>query len=241
VPINPGPNEAKCYILQGQLTPDELRRWMAQANADKDVSDDGIHAKEDALAARLATPNRLSVATTDSGAERDSWFAPRLEHLETFLRDQVATGRAQPARVAAATGLSPADPPAPSTPPPTPVVNQSQTASSPAPDPASGVPQLTDNEARCMANRADRVDQAEGRGQPNGTPAPPPEYYGPHEVAKNQAEFARRRAAGACFHCPMGTVDYTLWHSLCPTHGKDSRKTDRLTASKRVKGAGRLF
>jgi len=118
VPINPGPNEAKCYILQGQLTPDELRRWMAQANADKDVSDDGIHAKEDALAARLATPNRLSVATTDSGAERDSWFAPRLEHLETFLRDQVATGRAQPARVAAATGLSPADPPAPSTPPP---------------------------------------------------------------------------------------------------------------------------
>ena len=92
-----------------------------------------------------------------------------------------------------------------------------------------------------MANRADRVDQAEGRGQPNGTPAPPPEYYGPHEVAKNQAEFARRRAAGVCFHCPMGKVDYTLWHSLCPTHGKDSRKTDRLTASKRVKGAGRLF
>ena len=72
VPINPGPTEAMCYILQGQLTPEELRRWMVQANADKDVTDDGIHAKEDALAARLATPNRLSVAKTDFGAERDS-------------------------------------------------------------------------------------------------------------------------------------------------------------------------
>jgi hypothetical protein len=94
-----------------------------------------------------------------------------------------------------------------------------------------------------MANRADRVDQAEGRGQPNGTPAPPPEYYGPHDTAKNQAEFARRRAAGACVHCTMDKVDYTLWHTLCPTpgHGKDSRKTDRQASSTRVRGAGQLF
>jgi hypothetical protein len=92
-----------------------------------------------------------------------------------------------------------------------------------------------------MANRADRVDKAAGRGLKNNTPAAPPEYFGPRDSDKNQAEFERRRAAGACFHCPMGKVDYTLWHTLCPTHGKDSRKTDRLTASKRVKGAGRLF
>ncbi len=54
-PINPGSDEAKRYILQGQPTPDELRRWMAQAYADMEVSDDGNHAKEDALAARLAS------------------------------------------------------------------------------------------------------------------------------------------------------------------------------------------
>ncbi len=140
VPIYPGPNEAKCYILRGQLTPDELRRWMPQANADKDVSDDGIHAKEDALAALLATPNRLSVATTDSGAERALWFAPRLEHLEVCLRNQADTFRAQLARAAAAAGLLQADLPAPSTPPPVPAVTQFQTASSPAQSPASGIP-----------------------------------------------------------------------------------------------------
>ena len=60
---------------------------MAQANTDKVMSDDDIHTKEDALAALLATPNSLSVATTDFGAKRDSWFAPRLGHLKTFLHD----------------------------------------------------------------------------------------------------------------------------------------------------------
>ena len=246
VPINPGPTEAMCYILQGQLTPEELRRWMAQANADKDVSDDGIHAKEDALAARLATPNRLSVATTDSGAERDSWFAPRLAHLETFLRDQAATGRAQPARAAATAGLSPADPPVRPSPSPTPptVAATFQTAASPAPGQSSGGAPTSDNEARCMANRADRVDKAAGRGLKNNTPAAPPEYFGPRDSDKNQAEFERRRAAGACFHCPMEgpfKVDYTLWHTLCPTHGKDSRVADRHDPAKRVKGAGKVF
>ncbi len=36
-------------------------------------------------------------------------------------------------------------------------------------------------------------------------------------------------------------VDYTIWHTLCPTHGKDSRPTDRQDPAKRVKGAGRPF
>ena len=63
----------------------------------------------------------------------------------------------------------------------------------------------------------------------------PPEYFDPHDP-HDTAEFSR-----ACFHCPMDKVDYTLWHTLCPTHGKDSRKTDRLASSKHVRGAGRLF
>jgi len=95
-----------------------------------------------------------------------------------------------------------------------------------------------------MANRADRVDKAAGRGLKNNTPAAPPEYFGPRDSDKNQAEFERRRAAGACFHCPMEgpfKVDYTLWHTLCPTHGKDSRVADRHDPAKRVKGAGKVF
>jgi len=88
-----------------------------------------------------------------------------------------------------------------------------------------------------MTNRADCADCC----QPNNTHAPPPEYFGPRDSAKNQAEFARRRAAGACFHCPRDKVDYTLWHTLCPTHGKDSRRvdSDRYYTSKCVRGAGR--
>ena len=49
-----------CYILQGQLTEDEKRRWIASANA---MSDDAIRAKEDAAASTLAGHSRRSVST----------------------------------------------------------------------------------------------------------------------------------------------------------------------------------
>ena len=59
-PATPGPTEQMCYILQGQLTEDEKRRWIASANATPDVSDDAIRAKEDVAAATLAGHNRHS-------------------------------------------------------------------------------------------------------------------------------------------------------------------------------------
>ena len=52
---------------------------------------------EDALVARLVTPNRRS--------------AVALEHLETFMRDQVAAGWVQSACTAGAAGLSLVDRP----------------------------------------------------------------------------------------------------------------------------------
>ena len=87
VPATPGPTEQMCYILQGQLTEDEKRLWIASANVTPDVSDDVIRAKEDAAAATL--DNRHSISTYAS----DPWFAPRLQHLRTFLRDQPALRR----------------------------------------------------------------------------------------------------------------------------------------------------
>ena len=89
-----------------------------------------------------------------------------------------------------------------------------------------------------MANRADRIDQADGIHMREGKPKAPPEYHGPDHADKNQAEFARRRECGACFHCPLNKVDYNLWHTLCPAHGRDSKSADR---RKGVKGAGRIF
>ena len=62
VPLNPGPNERRCDWLQRMLTPDELTRWMAAANAASDVSDDAIRASE----ARRAT--RTTPGTTGTGS-----------------------------------------------------------------------------------------------------------------------------------------------------------------------------
>ena len=79
-PPIPGPTEQVCYILQGQLTEDEKRRW--NVNATPDVSDDAIRAKEDAAAATLSG-HKCHLISTEA---RDPWFAPRLQHLRTFPR-----------------------------------------------------------------------------------------------------------------------------------------------------------
>ena len=60
--------------------------WIASANATPDVSDDAIRAKEDAAAVTLAGHNRHSISID----ARDPWFAPRLQHLRTFLPEQSA-------------------------------------------------------------------------------------------------------------------------------------------------------
>ena len=57
-------------------------------------------------------------------------------------------------------------------------------------------------------------------------------------------EFNKRKESGACFHCPMtGTwkVDFDLFHTLCPTHGRSASVKDRTDAKKGVVGAGRIY
>jgi hypothetical protein len=55
-------------------------------------------------------------------------------------------------------------------------------------------------------------------------PLQPPAYEGrglAHGTA-NQAEFTKRKACGACYHCPTGMkgpwkVNYAVLHTQCPT------------------------
>ena len=176
-----------CYILQGQLTEDEKRRWIASANATPDVSDDAIRAKEDEAAATLAGHNRHSISTD----ARDPCFAPRLQHLRIFLRrrlrDQPA-GRASPTRAAAACGTPDGGAPTP----PAPVI-------CPAPTSPPRVP-LTPlaREAKVNALKAQWTIRS-------GRNAPLPEYHGPNDthLAENTATFATRKAAQAWFGCDV--------------------------------------
>ena len=161
--------------------------------------------------------------------------------IEAFLHhdqgDPSATpsGRGPAARAApvfataVATPIGGSPPPAPS---------QGAPSSSPTPD-------GSDAECRCLAYRANRVDAAAGRGQPNNRPLPPPEYNGPgSNVSKesaNRAEFEKRRTSGACFHCKLEDVDYDLFHTLCPRHGRSATAKDRRNNQLGVPGAGQRF
>ena len=236
VPVTIGPVEQQCYQLQRLLTADEKRVWSAAANALPDVSDDAIRARETAAAAAtLTSTGRQSLSSPVSVDERDLWFEPRLAHLLTFLKDQPghppAGGRRQPARAAAISTdaetapLQPAPVPGPAPPGPFAPIQDGSVA-----------------EARCIAARADR-EKTKQRG---GGLRPPPEYAGsnPSKATANQAEYDKRKACGACYHCPMNgpaKVNYAVFHTLCPTHGRDSTSEDRRDPTKRVNGSGQIF
>jgi len=79
---NPGPNEQRAYILQNQLTPDELRRWTALANADAAISDAALSELE------LHSPSTGRGRHSCPPETRETFFAGRTEHLKHFLRDQ---------------------------------------------------------------------------------------------------------------------------------------------------------
>jgi hypothetical protein len=174
-------------------------------------SDDAICALEvTAAAAGLATTGRQSLGSLVPIDERDSWFEPRLAHLLTFLKDQpghpLGVGRRQPAR-AAAIYEAPGD--AHPTPP------QAALLSTSPQNPPTPIMILAHDgsveEALCIALRANREMAA----MRTGKPVQPPAYEGnnPTKAAANQAEFEKRQACGACYHCPMkgpGKVNYAI-------------------------------
>ena len=241
LPAHIGPIEKQCYQLQRLLSSEEKRVWSAAANALSQVSDDAIRALEvTAATAALATTGRQSLGSSVPIDERDSWFEPRLAHLLTFLKDQpghpLGAGRRQPAR-AAAIYEAPGD--AHPTPPQAALLS---TSPQDPPTPMSSAHDGSVEEARCIALRANRERAAM---RPD-RPVPPPAYEGnnPTKAAANQAEFDKRKACGACYHCPMkgpGKVNYAIFHTQCPTHGRSSTLEDRHDPTKRVGGSGSTF
>lgn len=216
VPTNPGPNERMCYTLQAHLTAEERGRWMAAANATTEVSDDAIHAKEDAAVAALAQSRRVSATSVSIPIEeRDQWFLPRLHHLETFLRDQTApASRGQAAR--AAVSQAPED------------------ASLAAPPPGGTRDAPVEREARVRQLRASWAARSERDG-------PPPLYHGPNSahLAANTATFAERKTTQACFGCTitqLAKAPAGQPHWLCQHHGVDASEESK---KQRVPGSGR--
>ena len=240
LPTHIGPIEKQCYQLQRLLSSEEKRVWSAAANALSQVSDDAIRALEvTAAAAALATTGRQSLGSSVPIDERDAWFEPRLAHLLTFLKDQpghpLGAGRRQPARAAAiyeATGDTHPTPPQAALLPVSPPLQAPPTPMIQAHDGSV-------EEARCIALRANREMAAR---RPD-KPVPPPAYEGTNATA-NQAEFEKRKACGACYLCPMrgpGKVNYAIFHTQCPAHGRSSTPEDRRNSAKRVTGSGSTF
>jgi hypothetical protein len=96
---NPGPNEQLAYVLQNQLSMEEVPRWTSLANADGTISDATLNELE--LHSTPTTTSRHSCLPET----REAFFARRVDHLRNFLRDQskATTGGRQ-------TGSTPARP-----------------------------------------------------------------------------------------------------------------------------------
>jgi hypothetical protein len=233
VPVTAGVNEQHAYVLQNQLNAgDELIRWTSLANACAAISD----AKLNEMELRSVAPAARRLTCTP--AEREHFFSLRVAHLTNYLREQgpATTGRHPgTARAAVVEATPPASPVA--MPPSLLAVTVGSPPGPPPTSPTSVGPPGAGSELECriVVARADRIIAATGRGRPNNRPLDPPRYEG-SDHAKNQAEFAKRQACGACFACTMAEVDYSLFHTLCPRHGRGSSARSRAI---RVAGSGR--
>ena len=212
----PGEEEQMSYILQNQLTAEELPRWTALANGDMSVSDAGLNELE------LRTTNVAGGRHSCPPQTREAFFASRTEHLRNFLRDLGAAaggrnGGAPQARVAAITsGRADAT-----------CAPQAQESSSPR----------TPTTADSAEETAARILLIKARWARRSTrESAPPEYY-PGNRAKNQAVFAARKAAQECFACDVkGELVPNQPHWECKLHGLGALgRTTRVPGS----GAGR--
>ena len=177
--------------------------------------------------------------------DRRGCFSRRKNLIIAFLNHDQGDGKVARAAVTAATSDVET-----SCPPVSPVANSKSGMQTPPTGPANvPSPDGSLSECRCMTTRADRIAEASPRRTRNGPPRPalaPPAYHGPnpqHE-SDNRAEFSKRKTAGACFHCPMTgpcQVDYNVFHTMCPTHGRSATSSSRKNDLTRVPGAGSLF
>ena len=228
---DPGPNEQRAYILQNQLTPDELRRWTALANADAAISDAALNELE------LHSPETCLGRHSCPPETRETFFAGRTEHLRHFLRDQSKAtegGRNAGSTPARAAALTSHDLPGTS---PRSCAREPGQSKETTPREADSE---TASQCRVRVIRANRIEASTGHGQKNKVPLPPPEYMGPnskHQIA-NEREFTKRKDRQVCFACTMDNVDYGQNHFDCLQHGGQATDQQRSDQTRRVVGAG---
>lgn len=229
---NPGPSEQLAYVLQNQLSPEELPRWTSLANADGTISDATLNELE--LHSTSTTTSRHSCLPET----REAFFARRVDHLRNFLRDQSKsttggrpTGSAPTrpgayARAAVTTGETTAEDETVA-PPPTPAPPASGTSKAGA--------QTSALECRLCVARATRDAGASRR-----NPMPYPEYVGPNPLHAdaNKAEFLRRQRSGLCYACPGKELNEQRCHLDCAQHGRLATDKQRADQAHRVPGAG---
>ena len=238
IPLIRSPDEDHYYLCELGLSVQQRQTFLAQLSGGADVSDTYLRS----LSPATEAGRRDSIMNPQDSDDRRACFSRRKNLIVAFLTHDQGDGKAARAAVTQAT-------PVDSTPDPATVDSSPVPPTSVTPGKASATYSMP--ECRCMVNRADRIAEAfpkhsrHGFGQPRPA-APPPEYHGPNpqHASENQAEFTKRKTAGACFHCPMtGTckVDYKLFHTMCPTHGRDASSSTRRNDLTRVKGAGSVF
>jgi hypothetical protein len=224
-----GPIEKQCYQLQRLLSSEEKRVWSA-----------GLMMLF-VLWRLWQRQRRLPPLAVSHWAH---WFpstsgTPGLNHslhMLTFLKDQpghpLGADRWQPARAAA--------------------INKAPSEKNPRPPnalvyPTPGPPNAYDSGSRwkCRGG-AVYCPPGESRDGCNETEqartATRLRRQQPYE--SDQAEFEKRKACGACYHCPTkgpGKVNYAIFHTQCPTHGRSSTLEDRRDPTKRVVGSGSTF
>jgi hypothetical protein len=239
MPLIRSPDEDYYYLCELGLSTQQRQTFLAQLSGGADVSDTYLRG----LSPSTEAGRRESLLNPQDSDDRRGCFSRRKHLITAFLNHDQGDGKVARAAVTVA---PPADRES---------ATPARTVTPPTEPASSTLPDWSQSECRCMTNRADRVARAEskpssrdrhGHSHPAVVGLPPPEYHGPNpqNESVNQAEFAKRKSSGACFHCPMTgacKVDYNLFHTMCPTHGRSASSHSRKNDLTRVKGAGTIF
>ena len=210
----PGDAEQMAYILQNQLSPEELSRWTALANSDPTISDAGLNVLE------LGTTNAPAGRHSCTPLTREAFFAGRTDHLRNFLRDLGVSGGSRHGGPAARAAVS-----------------NGTTDDAPYVPPVSTGPTLSTTDAADQAaERGAELKALNGRWiNRSARDGAPPEYY-PKDVVRSQAVFDARKAARECFGCDVhGELVPHQPHWECKLHGLDAPAASK---ARRVPGSG---
>jgi hypothetical protein len=244
LPAHICPIEKQCYQLQRLLSSEEKRVWSAAANALAQVSDDAIRALEvTAAAAALATTGRQSLGSSVPIDERES-AAGLLVCTTPCTSVDISQGPTRSPVGGRPTATSPGSSHLRGSRRHTHHAPPSNALVYPTPGPTNAYDSCSRWKCRGGVVYCRPGELRDGCNETE--PVQPPAYEGnnPTKATANQAEFNKRKACGACYHCPMkgpGKVNNAIFHTQCPTHGRSSTLEDRRDPAKRVVGSSSTF